>query len=44
MEYGDKNAPDWIHVSFVSKEKNRNQVLRCVKDVKGNPKYIPYKN
>ena len=43
-EYGDKNAPDWIHVSFVSKEKNRNQVLRCVKDVKGNPKYIPYKN
>ena len=43
-EYGDKNAPDWVHVSFVSKEKNRNQVLRCVKDVKGNPKYIPYKN
>lgn len=43
-EYGDKSSPDWIHVSFVSEEKNRNQVLRCVKDVKGNPKYIPYKN
>ena len=43
-EYGDKSSPDWIHVSFVSEEKNRNQVLRCVKDVKGNPKYITYKN
>lgn len=43
-EYGDKSSPDWIHVSFVSEEKNGNQVLRCVKDVKGNPKYIPYKN
>lgn len=43
-EYGDKSSPDWIHVSFVSEEKNHNQVLRCVKDVKGNPKYIPYKN
>ena len=42
-EYGDNLEPDWIHVSFVSKEKNRNQILKCVKDVKGNPKYIPYK-
>ena len=42
-EYGDNLEPDWIHISFVSKEKNRNQILKCVKDVKGNPKYIPYK-
>jgi zinc D-Ala-D-Ala carboxypeptidase len=41
-EYGDKSSPDWIHVSFVSEEKNRNQVLRCVKDVKGNPKYFSF--
>ena len=44
-EYGSKTTgPDWVHVSFVSKEKNRNQILQCVKDAKGNPKYIPYKN
>lgn len=42
-EYGSSLEPDWIHVSYVSKEKNRNQVLKCVKDIKGNPKYIPYK-
>lgn len=43
-EYGDKHNPDWIHVSFISEEKNRKQVLKCVKDIKGNPKYITYKN
>lgn len=42
-EYGSFQEPDWVHVSFVSKEKNRNEILRCVKDIKGNPKYIPYK-
>ena len=43
-EYGDKQNPDWVHVSYISKEKNRNQILKCVKDLKGNPKYISYKN
>lgn len=26
-EFGDDKNPDWVHVSFVSKEENRNQVL-----------------
>ena len=41
-EYGDKvKGPDWVHVSY-NKDKNRKQVLRCVKDIKGNPKYINF--
>ena len=43
-EYGDSvNGPDWVHVSYISTDKNRKEVLKCVKDVKGNPKYISYK-
>ena len=30
-EYGDDYAPDWVHISYVSKEKNRRQILRAVK-------------
>lgn len=26
-EFGTKQNPDWVHVSFVSKEKNRKQIL-----------------
>jgi len=26
-EFGDKNNPAWVHVSYVSKEKNRKQIL-----------------
>ena len=26
-EFGNKNNPAWVHVSYVSKEKNRKQVL-----------------
>jgi len=29
-EFGDDNAPDWIHISY-SRKKNRRQVLRAVK-------------
>lgn len=36
-EYGDSNAPDWVHVSF-NQGHNRKQILRCV-----NGYYIPYK-
>lgn len=44
FEYGSKvDGPDWVHVSYVSDEKNRHEVLQCIKDSKGNPKYIPYK-
>lgn len=42
-EYGDKNAPDWVHVSYVSDKSNRKQTLQCVKYNDGSPKYIPYK-
>lgn len=31
-EFGDDNNPDWVHVSYVSKEENRRNVLRAVKE------------
>lgn len=43
LEYGDINNPDWVHVSYVNENKNRKEVLKCIRDKKGNPKYIPYK-
>jgi hypothetical protein len=30
-EHGTSLNPDWVHVSFISKDKNRNQILRAVK-------------
>ncbi len=30
-EFGTKDAPDWVHVSFESTGKQRKQVLRAVK-------------
>lgn len=39
-EYGDNNEPDWVHVSYVSKKKNRRQVLKCRAQY---PKYIAFK-
>lgn len=40
-EFPKKGNPAWVHVSFVSKSKNRNQVL-VAKKVAGITKYIPY--
>jgi len=37
-EFGDDENPDWVHVSFVSKEENRNRCLKAYKD-KGKTKY-----
>jgi len=37
-EFGDSNNPNWLHVSYVSKAKNRNRVLRAVKR-NGKTKY-----
>jgi len=37
-EFGDDENPDWVHVSFVSKEENRNRCLRAYKE-KGRTKY-----
>jgi zinc D-Ala-D-Ala carboxypeptidase len=28
-EFGDENNPDWIHVSFVSEDQNRQKVLKA---------------
>jgi zinc D-Ala-D-Ala carboxypeptidase len=37
-EFGNKNNPDWVHVSYESSGKQRKQVLRAVK-VNGTTKY-----
>ena len=34
-EFGDDNNPDWVHISYVSEDKNRN---RCLKAYKKNNK------
>jgi len=40
-EFGTKDAPDWVHVSFESTGKQRKQVLRAVK-AGGKTSYQPY--
>ena len=37
-EFGDDDNPDWIHVSYVSKEENRNRCLKAYKE-SGKTKY-----
>ena len=37
-EFGDDDNPDWVHVSYVSPEDNRNRCLKAHKD-KGKTKY-----
>lgn len=39
-EFGDKEQPDWVHVSF--SKRNRKEVLRA-KQVGGQTKYTPFK-
>mgnify|MGYP001395879610 FL=1 len=31
-EFGDEDNPDWVHVSYVSPEKNRNRCLQAYKE------------
>jgi hypothetical protein len=38
-EFGDKKNPNWVHVSYVSKEDNRKRCLKAFKDNKGKTKY-----
>ena len=38
-EFGDDNNPDWVHISYVSKKKNRNRCLKAYKE-KGKTKYM----
>ena len=33
-EFGDDNNPNWVHVSYVSPEKNRNRCLKAYKENK----------
>ena len=37
-EFGDDDNPDWVHISFESKEENRNRCLKAYKE-KGKTKY-----
>ena len=38
-EFGDDDNPDWVHVSYVSPEENRNRCLKAYRD-KGKTKYM----
>jgi len=38
-EFGTDNNPDWVHVSYVSKEKNRNRCLKAYRE-NGKTKYM----
>ena len=38
-EFGDDDNPNWVHVSYVSLEENRNRCLKAYKD-KGKTKYM----
>ena len=38
-EFGNDDNPDWIHVSYISPEDNRNRCLKAYKD-KGKTKYM----
>ena len=38
-EFGNEDNPDWVHISYVSEDKNRNRILKAVRD-DGKTKYI----
>ena len=38
-EFGDEDNPDWVHVSYVSPQQNRNRCLKAYKE-KGKTKYM----
>lgn len=40
-EFGDEKEPDWVHVSYVAKGKNRNQSLKA-KRVNGKTTYTAF--
>jgi hypothetical protein len=39
-EFGDENNPDWIHVSYVSEDSNRNRCLKAYKDKNKKTRYM----
>ena len=38
-EFGDDDNPDWVHISYVSSDKNRNRCLKAYKE-NGRTKYM----
>tara|TARA_R110002020_G_scaffold29032_1_gene91882 strand:+ start:73 stop:537 length:465 start_codon:yes stop_codon:yes gene_type:complete len=42
-EFGNEDNPDWLHISYVSNDKNRNRILKAVRD-DGKTKYIDITN
>ena len=42
-EFGNEENPDWLHISYIDKEKNRNKILKAVRD-KGKTIYIDITN
>ena len=38
-EFGDDDNPNWVHISYVSPENNRNRCLKAYKE-KGSTKYM----
>ena len=38
-EFGTETQPNWVHVSYVSEENNRNRCLKAYKDDMGRTKY-----
>lgn len=40
-EFGNDDEPDWVHVSYTQRKKNRKQVLKAVR-VKGKPRYTAF--
>jgi hypothetical protein len=42
-EFGNEENPDWVHVSYVDQENNRNRILKAVRD-QGKVKYIDITN
>jgi hypothetical protein len=40
-EFGTYDNPDWIHISYVSNERNRGRILKAIKD-NGKTKYLKY--
>lgn len=38
-EFGNSDNPDWVHISYVNEESNRNRCLLAYKDENNNTKY-----
>ncbi len=41
-EFGDDENPDWVHVSYVSHNKNRGEILVAKKNSAGRTYYVKY--